>query len=397
MLPICIVSAILLACLARSEEFDYIVVGEGTSGIPLAVRLAEYWNVALIEAGVRYEESYPLPKIPGADILPLGSRPGTSNPADWGFVTEPFPGANGRALHISRGKCLGGSSAFNFMIYQRPTKQSLDLCAEKVNDTSYQFENVLPFYQRSVEFTRQNTVARFENASVLYKGDAFVPVVSPLAETSKGPLASSASDFLAWEKIPYPLRRHFSEETLEVLSQFPVDWPEVEYISAPGFIGNVSNLKADQPDDGYHYASIIGVLIASTSHQEVVVAMFKRMREVFASEAMGPVLLGDEYLPRLQVQTDEEKLEYIREIVMTLWHPSRTCKMGTSDDPDVVVDSRCRVFEVNRPRVVDASAIPFLPPGHPQSTCYMLTEKIAHDILQNDAGLQENIRLDLRP
>jgi choline dehydrogenase-like flavoprotein len=74
-----------------------------------------------------------------------------------------------------------------------------------------------------------------------------------------------------------------------------------------------------------------------------------------------------------------------------------------------VVDSRARVFGVNRLRVVDASAIPFLPPGHPQSTCCecildskattnwpdMLAEKIADDILSTE-DVQGQIRPDLR-
>jgi choline dehydrogenase-like flavoprotein len=197
----------------------------------------------------------------------------------------------------------------------------------------------------------------------------------------------------------------------------------VQYISAPGFLGNISNLQADQPDDGYKYASIIGVLIAPTSRgtvtlgtadtadlplinvnwldtksdQEVVVAMFKRMREVFASNAMDPVVIGDEYFPGNRVQTDEEILEYIRENVMTLWHPSFTCRMGTANDTEAVSDSRARVFGVKRLRVVDASAFPLLLPGHPQSTCCksylssmsveiadwvdMLAEKVADDII----------------
>jgi hypothetical protein len=33
------------------------------------------------------------------------------------------------------------------------------------------------------------------------------------------------------------------------------------------------------------------------SDQEVAVAMFKRMRAVFASDAMNPVVIGDEYFP----------------------------------------------------------------------------------------------------
>jgi choline dehydrogenase len=42
-----------------------------------------------------------------------------------------------------------------------------------------------------------------------------------------------------------------------------------------------------------------------------------------------------------------------------------------------VVDSHARVFGVSGLRVVDASAFPFLPPGHPQSSVYALAEKIA--------------------
>jgi choline dehydrogenase len=53
---------------------------------------------------------------------------------------------------------------------------------------------------------------------------------------------------------------------------------------------------------------------------------------------------------------------------MTLWHPSGTGIMGRTQDL-AVVDSRGRVYGVNRLRVVDASAFAILPPGHPQSTC----------------------------
>jgi hypothetical protein len=41
--------------------------------------------------------------------------------------------------------------------------------------------------------------------------------------------------------------------------------------------------------------------------------------------------------------------------------------MGTADDPMVVLDSQARVQGVQGLRVVDASAFPLLPPGHPQS------------------------------
>jgi choline dehydrogenase-like flavoprotein len=83
---------------------------------------------------------------------------------------------------------------------------------------------------------------------------------------------------------------------------------------------------------------------------------------------MAPIVIGDEYSPGKDVQTDEEILDYIRNNVMTIWHAACTCKMGTPDDDMAVVDNEARVYGVEGLRVVDASAFPILPPGHPQST-----------------------------
>lgn len=165
-------------------------------------------------------------------------------------------------------------------------------------------------------------------------------------------------------------------------------------MSGAGYLGNFSGLLNNQPKDGYQYGSILGVLITPTSRgnitlasadtsddpiinpnwlttesdQEVAVAIFKRIRETFASKGMAPVVIGEEYYPGLETQSDEDIIEFIRDNVMTLWHPSCTNKMGAADDPTAVIDNKARVFGVGRLRVVDASSFPFLPPGHPQST-----------------------------
>ncbi len=115
---------------------------------------------------------------------------------------------------------------------------------------------------------------------------------------------------------------------------------------------------------------------------------------------MSPVVIGEEYFPGTATQNDSDILDWIRDHMMTLWHPACTCKMGVSRDPLAVVDSRAQVYRVNRLRVVDASAFPFLPPGHPQSSvceCLsliyvydmltildMLAEKIADRIINGD-------------
>ena len=46
----------------------------------------------------------------------------------------------------------------------------------------------------------------------------------------------------------------------------------------------------------------------------------------------------------------------------------------------VVLDSQARVRRVSRLRVVDASSFPFVPPGHPMATVYMLALKIANEM-----------------
>lgn len=130
--------------------------------------------------------------------------------------------------------------------------------------------------------------------------------------------------------------------------------------------------------------------------------MFKRIRQAFTSEQMSPVVLGEEYFPGKATQDDSDILDWIRDNMMTLWHPACTCKMGASSDPLAVVDSKAQVYGVNRLRVVDASAFPFLPPGHPQSSVCkfslftflyvrmiltrvdMLAEKIADQIINGD-------------
>lgn len=222
-------------------------------------------------------------------------------------------------------------------------------------------------------------------------------------QNQTGPLTIGPS-FLAFENLPAASRVNFSSSTLEGLSKFPADWPEVEYLFQEGNPGYNTNYMESDPRDGYNYASIATSIIAPSSRgnvtissadmavppiinvnylstkedSEVAVAAFRRVREIFANI---PITIGEEYFPGTQVQTDAEILQLIHESVTQLFHAAATCKMGKSSDPMAVVDSRARVYGTNRLRVVDISAFPFLTPGHPQSGVYMLAEKIADDIV----------------
>ena len=120
--------------------------------------------------------------------------------------------------------------------------------------------------------------------------------------------------------------------------------------------------------------------LSSLTDQEVAVAAFKRAREFAATPAMQKTIIGEEAFPGPQVESDEGLLELIKESFNTVYHASATCKMGKLEDEMAVVDSQAKVIGVEGLRVVDASAFPFLPPGHPMATVYALAEKIAADI-----------------
>jgi len=591
--------------LGVQQTFDYVVVGGGTAGNAMGVRLAEAgFSVAIIEAGLYYELGKPvLGSTPTGAFFGVGTNPLDQFPTtDWGFITEPQAGANGRQIHYAQGRCIGGTSALNFMVYHRAPTGAYDQWAEAVGDDSYKLSNWLPFFKNSVSFTGPNTEIRPANVTVAWDPSAFaaagqggpvqvtytnfvasfatwlekafdslgvpnttgfnngnllgkfyaqatirnkdqtrsssasyvysaikgtsaakntlkvftqtmakeivfdankkatgvkvsllgalptytikarkevivsagsfkspqllmvsgigpkatldslnIPIVSQLEGVgqnmwdhimfgpsysvemptldstvgdpavladalleytlnARGPLSSNVADLLAWEKLPAKYRDTWSQSTRDALAQFPADWPEVEHISANGYIGDFGWPAVERPHDGKNYATDLGAMVAPLSRgnvtitsrdtlaaprinpnwlthpadQQVAISWYRRLREVWDTPEMRSIRTDPdvEAFPGRQIATDAEILNMIRDTLVTVWHPACTNKMGKSDDPSAVVDSKARVFGVSGLRVVDASAFPILPPGHPQSTIYALAEKIAADIIR---------------
>jgi choline dehydrogenase len=151
-----------------NSTYDYVIVGGGNAGLVLANRLS-FGNhtVAVIEAGSFYEidngNVSQIPRYVWSGVI------GDVNPlVDWEFETEPEAGIGGAKMHYPRGKTLGGSSARNNMIYQRPTKGSLQKWAEDVGDESYRWENFRKFYDKSVVFHPADTTRRLANSTPTY-------------------------------------------------------------------------------------------------------------------------------------------------------------------------------------------------------------------------------------
>jgi choline dehydrogenase len=112
---------------------------------------------------------------------------------------------------------------------------------------------------------------------------------------------------------------------------------------------------------------------------EVLVAGVKLSRRLVQMKAFD-AFRGEEFVPGLQVQDDEEIRAYIRNSVETLYHPVGTCKMGNDDMS--VVNSQLQVHGVQGLRVVDASIMPTIIGGNTNAPTIMIAEKAA-DLIKN--------------
>ena len=82
--------------------------------------------------------------------------------------------------------------------------------------------------------------------------------------------------------------------------------------------------------------------------------------------------------------SDEVLDAHIRESAITVHHPACTCRMGTDQDADRVVDQELRVLGTRGLRVVDASVMPDLVGGNINAAVTMIAEK-ASDMVRGHA------------
>jgi len=125
------------------ETFDYVVVGAGSAGCVLAARLSQSgrFSVCLLEAGPE-DRSFWI-------HLPIGYGKTMWDPQlNWMFETEPDPGMHNRRIFWPRGKCLGGSSSINGLIYIRGQQQDYDHWAA-LGNTGWSWDEVLPYFRRA--------------------------------------------------------------------------------------------------------------------------------------------------------------------------------------------------------------------------------------------------------
>jgi choline dehydrogenase len=157
----------------------------------------------------------------------------------------------------------------------------------------------------------------------------------------------------------------------------------------PAFTASVCNLnptsrgsvriRSPRSDD----APVIAPNYLSTAEDRKVAAdSIRQVRKIVSQPALAKYR-PTEWKPGAEFQSDADLTKLAGDIASTIFHPVGTTRMGRSDDPMAVVDSRLRVRGVAGLRVIDAGIMPTIVSGNTNAPTLMIAEKAAGFVLED--------------
>ncbi|MEY9930937.1 choline dehydrogenase [Catenulispora sp. GP43] len=171
--------------MTRTEAFDYVVVGAGAAGAPLAARLSADpgATVLVLEAG---------PADDMASISVPALFPALFGTAvDWADETVAQPELSGRQVYWPHGRTLGGSSSINAMMWVPGQRADYDGWAESAGPT-WSYDALRPILSRiGCDDDAPMRVAELRDPAPVTSAfvDACVKAGIPLAEDEIGSTA----------------------------------------------------------------------------------------------------------------------------------------------------------------------------------------------------------------
>ena len=135
---------------------------------------------------------------------------------------------------------------------------------------------------------------------------------------------------------------------------------------------HVSSSDSNQPP------SIKFNVLSTQLDRDVTLEVARLARDIMQAPPLQDIV-QEELSPGVDINSDQDVLNWIRETGGTTYHPVGTCKMG--NDSMAVVDSELKVHGIRGLRVADASIMPTLTSGNTNAPSIMIGEKAAKMIL----------------
>ncbi|KAF2447510.1 GMC oxidoreductase [Karstenula rhodostoma CBS 690.94] len=184
-----------------SRDYDYAVIGGGTAGLVVAVRIMENPSVkvGVIEAGQNRMDDKQI-STPSSYPTLIG-RP----KYDWCMQSTPQPSA-GKTYSMPRGKALGGSSAINYLMYVRGSRKDYNSWAE-LGNKGWGWDDLVPYF-------RKHQMLNIPDEKALLEDKQFMPhAAREKYHGGDGPIHTSFNDHYmpleedfckaAYERGPY--------------------------------------------------------------------------------------------------------------------------------------------------------------------------------------------------
>lgn len=143
-----------VSSLPQNAEFDYIIVGAGSSGCVMADRLSSggRHRVLLIEAGGRDNKLNIRIPLMVAKLL-MDER------VTWPFTTEPQTHLNGKPQLWVRGRVIGGSNSINGLLFVRGDPKEYDKWRD-AGCAGWGYSDMLPYFKRIEDYPEGDPAVR---------------------------------------------------------------------------------------------------------------------------------------------------------------------------------------------------------------------------------------------
>ena len=183
------------------------------------------------------------------------------------------------------------------------------------------------------------------------------------------------------DKVAYPnLMFHFLPLAIRYDGTSPTGGHGYQVHIGPMYSNSRGTVKIKSADPFTKPALRFNYLSTDKDRKEWVEAV-QCARKILGQPAFDE-FNGGEISPGTEVQTEKEILDWVRQDGETAYHPSCSCAMGTG--PQSVLDPKSlKVHGLEGLRVVDASAMPYVPNANINAPTLMLAEKASDLILEN--------------